>query len=273
MYVSVAASCTSSCLRVDERRTSSKCSNDCDCDGKRSCSKSGFCQGGARGPGVCGNTPSYCSDICYKVDEAKSPLGANKCGDACDCDGSRTCSSSGVCEGVARPPGSCGLGIASVPSPPPPPKPLAPLTPCQDITLTVNGARSYDRPTFGQVRGEVTIKNARDTPFQLKGPVQVVISSSSYGAQALTTTADCGGTVNAKSSKSCGYRVSFATRGYGRAGMTGPLPAGMVWDTVRATAEPAAGGQCRSPAVGIPGPTAYGGGGGFYGPGRGAYGR
>ena len=49
-----AVSCTSACYRVDERRTSSKCRSDCDCDGKRSCSKNGFCEGGARGPGLCG---------------------------------------------------------------------------------------------------------------------------------------------------------------------------------------------------------------------------
>lgn len=39
----------------------------------------------------------------HRVDEAKNALGANRCADSRDCDGKRTCSPHGWCQGTARP--------------------------------------------------------------------------------------------------------------------------------------------------------------------------
>ena len=48
-----------------------------------------------------------CADPCYTWDEAKTTLGSNRCKTSCECDGARTCSKSGFCEGTARAKG-CG---------------------------------------------------------------------------------------------------------------------------------------------------------------------
>jgi hypothetical protein len=48
-----------------------------------------------------------CNFINYHHDEAKSVGGAGKCANDCDCDGMRTCGTSGVCQGAARPQMGC----------------------------------------------------------------------------------------------------------------------------------------------------------------------
>jgi len=73
-----------------------RCKTSCECDGARTCSKSGFCEGTARATGC------VCFQPCYNWDEAKSSLGPNKCKTSCDCDGARTCSNFGFCQGTSR---------------------------------------------------------------------------------------------------------------------------------------------------------------------------
>ena len=93
-------SCTDSCYDYDEATTSTgpnTCSNDCHCDGARTCSELGYCQGFA---GECGQPPLSCTDPCWEVEEP------GHCTNDCECDGARTCHSSflvcigdaGVCE-------------------------------------------------------------------------------------------------------------------------------------------------------------------------------
>ncbi|WP_425334903.1 hypothetical protein [Myxococcus stipitatus] len=76
-------------------RGPNRCSNSCDCDGMRTCSSSGWCQGVAR-------PPVGCTSPQYSWNEAWNPGGSNRCTSACQCDGRRTCSSSGWCQGTAR---------------------------------------------------------------------------------------------------------------------------------------------------------------------------
>ncbi|WP_442941767.1 hypothetical protein [Nostoc sp.] len=72
-----------------------RCSNNQQCDGARTCSSSGFCQGTAREPNPGPKGPTYCWD------EATNPGGSNRCSNDNQCDGARTCSSSGFCQGEA----------------------------------------------------------------------------------------------------------------------------------------------------------------------------
>ena len=74
-----------------------KCSEDCDCDGMRSC-VSGSCSGVAR-PKVL--NASSCNDKNYHYQELWTASGASKCSGDCECDGLRTCKS-GQCTGTAR---------------------------------------------------------------------------------------------------------------------------------------------------------------------------
>ncbi|MFY1828732.1 hypothetical protein ACN47A_22620 [Myxococcus fulvus] len=76
-------------------RGPNRCTNSCQCDGMRTCSSSGWCQGTAR-PGVSCTSPNY------YWNEAWNPGGSNRCWSACQCDGMRTCSSSGWCQGRSR---------------------------------------------------------------------------------------------------------------------------------------------------------------------------
>ena len=70
------------------------------------------------------NAPQICTDSCYSIlNETNNPLGANKCADACDCDGGRTCSAAGFCEGTARPSGiTCGEPTSKLLTEPPRPQ-------------------------------------------------------------------------------------------------------------------------------------------------------
>lgn len=72
-----------------------RCSNSCQCDGMRTCSQWGWCQGTAR-PNVSCTSPQY------HWNEAWNSGGSNRCSNSCQCDGRRTCSSSGWCQGTAR---------------------------------------------------------------------------------------------------------------------------------------------------------------------------
>ncbi|WP_425537960.1 hypothetical protein [Myxococcus stipitatus] len=76
-------------------RGPNRCSGSCDCDGMRTCSSSGWCQGVAR-------PPVGCDSPRYYWNEAWNPAGSNRCSNSCQCDGRRTCSSSGWCQGTAR---------------------------------------------------------------------------------------------------------------------------------------------------------------------------
>jgi hypothetical protein len=58
---------------------------------------SAFAASAQAAPGACKKGPQY------STDEAKNKKGPNKCDDDCDCDGARTCSATGWCEGAARP--------------------------------------------------------------------------------------------------------------------------------------------------------------------------
>jgi hypothetical protein len=42
-----------------------------------------------------------CTDVCYEHDESSTPGGSNTCFTDCDCDGARTCSDFGFCDGDA----------------------------------------------------------------------------------------------------------------------------------------------------------------------------
>lgn len=50
----------------------------------------------------------------HRVDESKNAMGANRCSDSRDCDGKRTCSPFGWCQGVARPQAGAAPSAAPV---------------------------------------------------------------------------------------------------------------------------------------------------------------
>ncbi|MGH8610984.1 MAG: hypothetical protein ACREYF_02775 [Gammaproteobacteria bacterium] len=72
-----------------------RCTTNQDCDGARTCSGAGWCQGTSRKPDPGAKGPNYCWD------EAKNPRGPNQCSNNNECDGARTCSSAGWCQGTA----------------------------------------------------------------------------------------------------------------------------------------------------------------------------
>ncbi|MDO9018311.1 MAG: hypothetical protein Q8S73_12195 [Deltaproteobacteria bacterium] len=82
----------------DEARNpggANRCTNSQQCDGARTCSAAGWCQGTARTPNPGPKGPNYCWD------EARNPGGANRCTNSQQCDGARTCSAAGWCQGTA----------------------------------------------------------------------------------------------------------------------------------------------------------------------------
>jgi hypothetical protein len=99
----------------------------------------------------------------------------------------------------------------------------------------------------GGISGIIIINNARNSPLQLRGPVQVSVYST-YSSQVLQTKVEsCGRVVNAKGSKECAF------------GMTPPPddrpfdPFRLTWSTAQATLETAAGAKCRSAIVSMEG--------------------
>jgi hypothetical protein len=103
------AGCKSPIYFLKESGLLTRCKNDCDCDGERSCNWLKFCQGDARD----------CGEEKYFRDEKQNFLGDGKCYNDCECDGKRTCQN-GACVGVARNPcygkkcyndGSCNNGV------------------------------------------------------------------------------------------------------------------------------------------------------------------
>jgi hypothetical protein len=82
----------------DEMRNSGgphRCSSSLQCDGMRTCSEFGWCQGTARPePERKGRH--------YRWDERNNPLGPNRCRTSYECDGERVCTASGYCAGRAR---------------------------------------------------------------------------------------------------------------------------------------------------------------------------
>lgn len=78
-----------------------RCKTHCDCDGARTCSPHGWCQGVARPP--VRHPKVNCVSPNYRHNEANNRPGPNRCKTHCDCDGARTCSAHGWCQGVARP--------------------------------------------------------------------------------------------------------------------------------------------------------------------------
>ena len=82
----------------DEARNNggpNRCTSSCHCDGMRTCSSSGWCQGTAR-PAV------SCISSQFHWNEAWTPMGASRCNSPCQCDGQRTCSQWNWCQGRAR---------------------------------------------------------------------------------------------------------------------------------------------------------------------------
>jgi len=77
---------------ADNKLGPNKCATNADCDGARTCSSSGFCQGTSRDAKPA-KGPLYC------INEAKNKLGPNKCATDMDCDGARTCSPAKFCQG------------------------------------------------------------------------------------------------------------------------------------------------------------------------------
>ena len=72
-----------------------RCTVDTECDGARTCSVAGWCQGTARPP----NGPKGRN---YYWNEANNLGGSGRCTVAEQCDGARYCSSYGWCQGTAR---------------------------------------------------------------------------------------------------------------------------------------------------------------------------
>ena len=106
-------SCTDPIYTKDESKNISgpnTCSNNCDCDGQRTCSPWNWCEGDARSPKPEPKPippkpdPKDCKSPSYNHNESLNKKGPNQCDNACDCDGQRTCSPSKWCEGNARPP-------------------------------------------------------------------------------------------------------------------------------------------------------------------------
>lgn len=82
--------------RWDETRNrggAHRCSTSRECDGERTCSQFGWCQGTAR-PEI--------KDRYYRWNELRNPLGPHRCRTSYECDGARMCSDSGYCFGRAR---------------------------------------------------------------------------------------------------------------------------------------------------------------------------
>ena len=77
------------------QRGPNRCTNNNECDGARTCSSAGWCQGTARTPNPGPKGPTYCWD------EARNRRGQNRCTNDRECDGARTCDPRGWCQGNA----------------------------------------------------------------------------------------------------------------------------------------------------------------------------
>lgn len=90
---------------IDESKNSkgpNQCYNSDECDGERTCSPHGWCQG-------ISGCPPIVTDFC-KIDESRTDLGPNKCKYDTHCAGKRTCSYWGWCQGTSHCPfDSCAV--------------------------------------------------------------------------------------------------------------------------------------------------------------------
>jgi hypothetical protein len=128
--------------KYNEAPNGNKCTNDWQCDGLRTCSTAGWCQGTARPTPV---TPPVSPPVTppvtsipkgpktadYQYNEAPN---GNKCTNDWQCDGLRTCSSFGWCQGVAR-----STPVIPPVAPPVPPTPTGPKTADYQYNETPNG--------------------------------------------------------------------------------------------------------------------------------------
>ncbi len=87
---------------VDEANNAggpNRCNDNCNCDGLRVCDRIPFiavCEGTSR------PVAPHCDTRDYYHDESYNTKGYGACSSKCDCDGLRTCSELGSCQGMAR---------------------------------------------------------------------------------------------------------------------------------------------------------------------------
>jgi hypothetical protein len=83
----------------NEKPTGNRCSNGNECDGQRACSKAGWCQGISR---PAKNAKYYYNEAITRNQCPKFIGDKNWNNKDYYCDGNRTCSSAGWCQGTAR---------------------------------------------------------------------------------------------------------------------------------------------------------------------------
>jgi len=266
------------CYLYDEQGLSgSKCVNDCQCDGSRTCTANGDAcktQGSTFGKDVskaaCETALKYCNggtapaqakhrsgigsvslDQCKAIALGKCQADAGNpdlspCGQAMRT-GFNQCNSNtfmGFYTGEFNE--LCqkavvdwaGAGFGFCTGVARPPGACAPPDPCKGVAVTIKGNREFD---LFHISGTVTIRNNNGSPLQLKGQVQVEVFNSN-GAAPLKTTANCGGGVRPNDQVSCGWRVSR------------PLISNIFnYNQMKATVFPFPNGACPSSVVGVQG--------------------